>query len=405
MNLGTARIYDIEMFLVGFYYLDVDVKTGEYREFEISERKNDLYSFVKYIRDGGIDWMIGFNNVNYDMQIVQFIVDRHEQWHLMSASEIVAVIYAFSQKVIDDRNYGLFAPYWESQFCVKQIDLFKIHHFDNESRMTSLKWLQYMMNWWNLETIPHPHDRKITWEQWDEVIRYCKNDVNSTKQFYLYTIGEVEHEFYKGKNKIQDRLDLIEEGLLGWEAINYSDSKIGDELNKRAYSKLIKKPIEYLYELKRNRKPTKKFTFGDAIPEYVKFSTPELQSFYNSIKNVRVKLNNEEQDSPVTFRGTSYVIARGGIHSTESCRIIIPKEDELLYDADVQSQYPNAIRKRKLFPKHLGIEWNMVGVQNINTRLLYKAKSEDTSLPDDERRKYKGLSDMYKLALNSGLKK
>lgn len=44
----------------------------------------------------------------------------------------------------------------------------------------------------------------------------------------------------------------------------------------------------------------------------------------------------------------------------------------------------------------------MVGVENILTRLSYKAKSTDKSLTEAERRKCKGLSDTYKLALNSG---
>ena len=41
-------------------------------------------------------------------------------------------------------------------------------------------------------------------------------------------------------------------------------------------------------------------------------------------------------------------------------------------------------------------------MKNIQTRLLHKAKSEDMSLSNAERKKHKGLSDMYKLALNSG---
>jgi hypothetical protein len=395
-----VKLYDIETFKHGYFYLDIDVNTGEYSSFEISREKNELYSFVKYL-DGKIDWMIGFNNINFDMQVVQYILDRVDSWSLLSGEEINNNIYIFSQRVIDDTNHGVFPPYREEQFLISQIDLFRIHHFDNDSRRTSLKWLQYMMNWHNLETIPHNHAAKLTKEEWEEVKSYCKNDIDSTLQFYKYTIGEVEHEMYRGKNKIQDRIDLINEGLLPPIAISFSDSKIGDELNKRAYCKITGKSLQDLYTLKKNRKPTKKFTFNDAIPKYVHFSTPELQEFHRRVGKERVSLKQgEEQEFTLQFRNTTYTIARGGIHSTESHRIIMPKEDEILRDADVGSQYPNAIRKRELFPSHLGIAWNQVGVNNINTRLGYKAKSSIGS--EEEKRKYKGLSEMYKLALNSG---
>lgn len=67
------------------------------------------------------------------------------------------------------------------------------------------------------------------------------------------------------------------------------------------------------------------------------------------------------------------------------------------------AQYPNAIRKRKLFPKHLGISWNKVGVENIEKRMHHKAMSGSSEISSDEKRMHKGLSDTYKLALNSGL--
>lgn len=59
------------------------------------------------------------------------------------------------------------------------------------------------------------------------------------------------------------------------------------------------------------------------------------------------------------------------------------------------AQYPNAIRKRGLYPVHLGKAWNKVGQNNIELRLRYKNLGE-------KNRRYKGLSDMYKLALNAG---
>ena len=119
----------------------------------------------------------------------------------------------------------------------------------------------------------------------EKVRKYCYNDVMSTHQFYLYTIGEVEHEFYKGNNQILNRMTIIKEGLLPKSAMNYADSKIGDELNKIAYAKSKGIDVFEIYSIRKKRKPTKKFTFGDAIPDYVTFKTPEFNEFFNKIKN------------------------------------------------------------------------------------------------------------------------
>jgi hypothetical protein len=398
-----AKIYDLEVLVVMFYALFYDIETKTFKSFEISKYKNDLYSLVKYLEDRDFTYLIGYNNLNYDSQILQYILENYEKWSDLTGEEIARKLSIFSGKVINATNYGGFPPYSEYSLSVKQIDLFKIHHFDNENRRTSLKWLQYMMNWENVEEMPyHFADETLTYEQLEEIKEYCKNDVLSTHLFYLYTIGEVDHKFYSGKNKIADRLILIEEGVLPEAALNYSDSKIGDELNKRSYCKITNKKINDLYELKRKRKKTKPFTFGEAIPPYVKFETPELKSFYERVKKERVSLlDSDKQFFPLKFRGTEYLIARGGIHSNESHRVTIPKSNEILRDADVGSQYPNAIKKRKLFPKHLGIEWNMVGVDNIKKKDYYKQSGKKETEPI-LKQKLKGWEGLYKLALNAG---
>lgn len=391
------RVYDIECFNVMFYFLAYDPETKEYHSFEISRWKNDLYALCKYLEDRDFDYLVGYNSLSYDSQVCEFIVRNAQNWHDLNGDQICRKIKRFSNDTIHDSNYGLFSKYKEEELTVPQIDPFKIMHYDNENRRTSLKWLEYMMNCDDLEEMPFEHDDEtLTRRDCLQVQDYCKKDVIATYMFYLYVRGQVTHQQYTGKDKVQDRLDIISEGLLPAKAINYSDSKIGDELNKNSYCKLTGKGIKDLYELKKSRKGTKKFTYGEAIPPYVQFKTKQFQDFYNKMKKTVVSLQDgDKQEFPFTYNGTTYMIARGGIHSNEKNRIIRPSDNEILRDADVGSQYPNAIKKRKLFPVHLGIEWNMVGVNNITIRMAYKEKGKTE-------KKYKGLSDMYKLALNSG---
>ena len=141
-------------------------------------------------------------------------------------------------------------------------------------------------------------------------------------------------------------------------------------------------------------------TFGSCIPAYVKFQTPEFKALYDQVKPVRVNLN-EDQEFQLQYNGTTYVIKKGGIHSTEKNRLIVAGDD-LIEDADVGSQYPNSIVKRNLYPSHLGPNWLVSYRKTIELRLLYKKKSNDPTLSKKERQKYKGLAEFLKLALNGG---
>lgn len=400
----NINIYDIETMRECFIFSDLDIVTQKRETFEISYFRNDLYAMVKYLKGKKDYYQVGFNNVGFDSQVVQFILDSYEKWIDWDVDRILETIYQFAQDVIDDINNGLFPPYKENWLDLPQIDLFKIHHYDNEARRCSLKWLEFSMDMENIEEMPIHHGRRnLTKEEIAETIKYCWNDIDATYRFYLITTGETEIEEYKGKNKIQDRLDIMEEMKLPKETMNYSDVKIGDELNKIGYCKEAKVTTKQLFELKKGRlkspKTKRSFTYGECIPDYVSFKTKEFQDFFSKMKRIKVNLF-EKEEYPLIYNGTRYMIAKGGIHSNEKKRIILPADNELLIDADVGSQYPNAIRKRSLYPSHLGVKWLINYVMQITMRLDYKKRGSDKTNP--KYRVFKGLAELFKLALNGG---
>ena len=59
---------------LGFYNPD----TGEWFEFQISEYKNDLYSFIKFYTGKNWDYVCGYNYLSFDSQVIQFIINEHK---------------------------------------------------------------------------------------------------------------------------------------------------------------------------------------------------------------------------------------------------------------------------------------------------------------------------------------
>lgn len=130
-------VFDIEtlaeLFDIGVY--DPDLK--QWYEFEVSSYRNDLFKLVHFYHSKPFDYWVSFNGISFDHQVLQFIINEYQKWVDLSNIEVCGKIYAFVQQLIDNQNYGMFLPYKEESFPVKCIDLYRIHHFNNEARRTS----------------------------------------------------------------------------------------------------------------------------------------------------------------------------------------------------------------------------------------------------------------------------
>lgn len=401
-----------ELFDVGCY----DPDTREWTEFEVSQYKDELYAFVKWYKSKPYDFLVTFNGVGYDQQVLQWIVDNYEDWYDLDGLEICAKISAYSTKVIEDSRYQIPHKYRETDFCIPALDVFKIHHFDNEARRTSLKFCEFMMNM-DVEEMPLHHlSTGLTPSQIEEIRSYRRHDVLATYGVLLITLGRVsdveklngghsleELYFYKGKNKIQDRYDVWKE--TGIWCMNMSDVTIGEEWNKSDYkhAENIKPKDErgLLYP----KKP--RYPFGDRFKKYfpttVSFQTPSVTKFVNAFGNQTIKA--EKQEFPVIVGETRYNLAKGGIHSNEKHRRIKVPEGYIYNQIDVGGQYPNAIKKLRITPPHLNENTLLSQFEEkIEKRTKYKKIAFDLidEGKKDEARPFMSIQEMMKLCNNGG---
>lgn len=397
-----------ELFDVGVW----DMEEKRWIEFEVSKYKNELYQFVKWYTSNPFDYLVTFNGIGFDQQVMQHIVDNYQKWFDLTNLEVCEKIHAYAQKVIDNSRYNLFPDYKEHQFSIPALDVFKIHHFDNEARMTSLKWCAFMMNM-DVEEMPIHHDSTRLTEKDIETIRmYRRNDCRVTEGVLYLTLGEVgkiteinggfplpELGDYNGKNKIQDRFDVEKE--TGLKCLNWSDVKIGEEWNKADYisaenitdpSVLFPKKVKQIYGQK----------FKNFFPSTMSFKTDKMKKFVEEFGNQYVKA--EKQEFQITYGSTTYTVAKGGIHSCEKNRMIIPRLGYLLRDADVGSQYPNSILKLMVFGPHLKITILTQFKGKIEKRFVYKKEGNRLKKEgkDEEARPFMSVQEMLKLCLNGG---
>ena len=385
----NVLIYDIEtmqeLFLVCIYNPD----TQQWHEFQVSKNVNQLDGFVRFTEDYKDYYWVGYNNLRFDSQVVEWIIRNHEEWHELSALEVCAKIAQKAADVIHDANYDVFPEYREEWLHNKQIDLFRVNHYDNKNRRVSLKRLEFEMDLSNIEEMPIHHSKTdMTDEEIELTIEYCRNDVYATYEFYNVTTGNTEHPLYKGNNQIELRQDIQDE--FGIPCLNYSDSKIGDEMIKKYYC--LEKGIQYS-DLPKKGFFRKAVRARDCIAEYVAFQTPELQAFLKHVKKQVFTMTDDFKES-LEFYGNTYTFAKGGLHTENKPKIFEADEDNIIVDWDVSSYYPAIIINNGRYPKHLGPEFLRGYKQMFNKRLELKPLAKKD-------KKIKGIVGALKLAVNS----
>ena len=144
-------IYDIETMKELFLVVVYNPAKDEYNEFEVSKNKNNLHLFTAFVDAYSDYYWVGYNNLRFDSQVVEWVLRNADYWHELTNLEICAKIAQKAGDVIHDANYDVFPEYRESDLSLKQIDLFKINHYDNKNRRVSLKRLEFEMDLEDIE--------------------------------------------------------------------------------------------------------------------------------------------------------------------------------------------------------------------------------------------------------------
>jgi hypothetical protein len=194
---------------------------------------------------------------------------------------------------------------------------------------------------------------------------------------------------YKGNDQIQLRLDIQEEFDIP--CLNYSDSKIGDEMIKKYYCE--EKNIQYRELPKKSTSFRKSIAVKNCIANYVAFQTPELQEFLARIKKISLKMQDDFKES-IVFYGNTYSFMKGGLHTENKPKIFEADDEYEIIDWDVTSYYPAIIINNGRYPAHLGKEFLRGYTKMFERRLELKPKAKKD-------KKIKGIVAALKLAVNS----
>ena len=366
-NPTTFLTYDIETFLsifcVVFKYQD------RYKTFEISERKDQYEELVAFLKEGALKrwFFVGFNNVRFDGQVLQWLMEAKEPFKKLTGKTKAKHIMEFAQSVIEKINNKEFPPYQESKLSCQQLDLFLQAHYNNRARSTSLKWLEYSMNWKKIQDLPYKFDEVLSSDKFDDVILYCHNDVDAT------------YEFFKKSEKMVELRFAQQAENLHLELFNKSDSSIGEMLFLDMMSDKLDMEKKYLKKMQTRRDF---INLKDVILPYIKFETDEFNSVLEFFKEQTItEATKDAFKHCLIFDGMEYFYGLGGLHAARGNSIFQSDEDNIVLSVDFASFYPNISIKNKFYPEHLSESFCILYEELFEKRkLIPKSNPQNTAI-------------------------
>ena len=439
-------IYDIETYPNCFTFAAIAVDGGSDVVFECSPRRNDIAQLFDFLdeRRRKKDRLVGFNNKDFDYPVVHDLLSVREKALTVSGKAVATRAYKKAMSLINsDEKFGRAVK--TSEEHVKQVDLFKINHFDNKARSTSLKLLEFNMKSDNIEDLPFPVGTDLTDDQIDVLIKYNKHDVKETLRFYHHCLP-----------LITFREELSEK--YGRDFVNHNDTKIGKDyfilrLEEQMPGSCYKRD-KGSFKVNQTRRDIIKI--ADCLFDYYDFKRPEFNlvldwfrrqeiketkgvfsdieehdlgdlAAYAELTSKRQKWFNKPSDEAVlSFKeqrpmgwvseeqlkakkkgqhqysywknwrvadnlnvvvgGFRFDFGTGGIHGSIESAVVSEDDDYCIIDADVASMYPNIAIANRVYPEHLSEKFCDIYEDVYQQRKSYP--------------KYSAENAMLKLALN-----
>lgn len=283
--------------------------------------------------------LVGYNNLKYDSQILEFILDN-PNFHPEDLKE-------YSNRCISSRWADI--PEWKLRR--QELDVFKIWHYDNKARLTSLKWLEFMYRLKSIKDLPFEHDKKITSKaQVEKVVSYCRHDIVPTEMCYDLS-----------KDKISLRKEMGK--VFNLSLMNKSDASMGSSILLEVLSKEMNLNKGDLRNMRTNHDIIEvKDVIFDYYPKELTitnqikndhFSKIKMYSTYDVDSNTKIFDFTKVKNLEYNWNGCEVTYAMGGIHGCVPKGIYESTEDVVIKSCDVTSEYPYLIIQNELHPAHL----------------------------------------------------
>jgi DNA polymerase elongation subunit (family B) len=317
-------VIDTEVFKNLFLLCGLILETGD--RFHIWGHEEDACDRLKELMKSN-NTFITFNGNRYDMPVISYFM----------TGKTTEETKALGDKIIQENLMP-----WEAEksfgFKISMMD--HIDLIEVAPSFVSLKTYGARMNMPVIQDLPFHHDSIIEEDDFDVVLKYCHNDLDTTAELYNRLQGQ-----------LQLRVEISKE--YGFDARSKSDSQVAEQM--------------FMKKLKLKRKePVIPKAVSYKAPEFIQFKTAELQDLlkrmeshsFDVAESGHVILPDFLKDGLVNIGKGIYQMGVGGLHSQHDRKVCYVTDDEnCVVDYDVASYYPAIMLNCNLIPMNTGVKF------------------------------------------------
>lgn len=331
--------------------------------------------------------LYGFNNLSYDDLMIKAFLMYFNRFD--STKHLIEFLYGISQKIIklqsdkdafwNDKELELIRNY---RLPYATVDLQQVYGLHAATVLTnketgarekfgkSLKQTSINLKWHELLDFTLPpideEEYNLYWCKQDRYRGLTLSELNKliTNDFDRYVLPKyVEPMLYYNKNDVFVCLEMVRQkpdevklrysitNAFGVNVLSSARANIADKLTVKFYSNMSGlSPKQFIKE----RTERTKLSFKKIIFPHIKFKTSELQKMLAEMMHITITRTNKDAFSKeITFYGTTYTLATGGIHSQDTPKICRSDDKYVYLHHDYTSYYPSIMISYNIAPKHL----------------------------------------------------
>lgn len=331
--------------------------------------------------------LYGFNNQGYDDLMIKAFLMYFNRFD--STKHLIDFLYNISQKIIklqsdkdafwNDKELELIRNY---RLPYGTVDLQQVYGLNAATVVTdkdtgvrnkfgkSLKQTSINLKWHELLDFTLPpideEEYNLYWCKQDNYRGLTLDELNKiiTNDFNRYVLPKyVDPMLYYNKNDVFICCEMVRQKpdevklrysishAFGVNVLCSARANIADKLTVKFYSDMSGLSSKQFIK---GRTERTKLSFKKIIFPHIQFKTSELQQMLAEMMQVSITRTNKDAFSKeITFYGTTYTLATGGIHSQDPPRICRSDDKFVYLHHDYTSYYPSIMISYNIAPKHL----------------------------------------------------
>lgn len=304
------------------------------------------HEIVRFVKE---HTLVSFNGIGFDIPLLMLVIRK----------EPVRVIKQAANRIIVD---GLKWWNFEKEYHVKcqrpeidHIDLMEVAPLTGSLKLYAAK-----CHSWSIQDLPVDPTQDLTPRQMVEIEDYCFNDLSSTRDLY-----------HALRSQIDMRVEMSK--TYGIDLRSKSDAQMAEAIITSEVAKIKKMKVERPPDLGGS-------SFRYKTPAWLELWDIDIldeirQAQFLVSDKGSVILPDALQERKIEYRGRTYRMGIGGLHSSETKQIVRADEQTMLMDFDVASYYPSIVLNEQLYPFHLGEAFLTVYRGLVEKRLAAKKRA------------------------------